>query len=153
MAYSLDCMLIKISDTPVLYFKMIWALAMPLIYLGVIIFGYLFICLAGLTKYNSSIIYTAIIYMFLYLHPTVVQGFISQASVRTVSGLPWVKADVAYRYDSAQHAYWMARFIGPMLGIWVIGLPCLFMFLVWRKRHTLNTKSTRMRLGYFYRQY
>lgn len=72
MAYSLDCLLIKISDTPVLYFKMIWALVMPLLYLGAIIFGYLFICIFGLTKFNSSIIYTAIIYMFLYLHPTVV---------------------------------------------------------------------------------
>ncbi|CAD8069965.1 unnamed protein product [Paramecium sonneborni] len=153
MAYSLDCLLIKITEIELLYFKMIWALIMPLSYLGAIIFGYLIICIIGITKFSQSIIYTALIYMFLYMHPTLVQGFISQASIRTISGLQWVKADVAYRYDSDLHNYWMARFIGPMLILWVILLPGLFMFMVWRKRNKLELMQTKMTLGYFYREY
>lgn len=47
----------------------------------------------------------------------------------------------------------MARFIGPMLIIWVIALPGLFMFMVWLKRNKLDLKSTKMTLGYFYREY
>jgi hypothetical protein len=72
MAYSLDCLLIKVSDIEVLYFKMIWALIMPLCYLGFIFIGYIFICLIGITKFSSSILYTACIYIFLYMHPTLV---------------------------------------------------------------------------------
>lgn len=52
MAYSLDCLLIKISDIELLYFKMVWALVMPLCYLGAIILGYLIICIIGITKFS-----------------------------------------------------------------------------------------------------
>lgn len=47
----------------------------------------------------------------------------------------------------------MARFIGPMLILWVLLLPLMFMFMVWRKRKVLDLKDTRMKLGYFYKEY
>lgn len=75
------------------------------------------------------------------------------ASSRNISNLPWVKADVGYRYDSDSHNLWMGAFIGPMLILWVLLLPFLFMFLVWRKRKVLEARSTQMTLGYFYKEY
>lgn len=153
MASNLDCLLVDLTDVTIVYFKMIWALVMPSIYLVIFLIGYFSIVVGGVTKYQAAVVYTAFIYMFLYLHPTLVQGFISLASSRTISGDPYVKADVAYRYDSAMHTIWMNRFIFPMLGLWVLILPLLFMFLVWRKRKHLNEKETKMRLGYFYKEY
>lgn len=47
----------------------------------------------------------------------------------------------------------MGAFIGPMLILWVLLLPFLFMFLVWRKRKVLEARSTQMTLGYFYKEY
>lgn len=60
------------TDVEIVYFKMIWALVMPSAYLVIFFIGYFCVTIFKLTKYNVSVIYTAIIYMFLYLHPTLV---------------------------------------------------------------------------------
>lgn len=76
MAYSLDCMLLELSDMELLYLRMVWAMCMPIIYL--IIFLAIYLILVALKKlpYRVSIIYTALIYMFLYLHPTLIGGYL-----------------------------------------------------------------------------
>lgn len=41
----------------------------------------------------------------------------------------------------------------PMLVVWVLVLPCLFMFLVFKNRKTLDTKMTKLIYGFFYLEY
>lgn len=60
---------------------------------------------------------------------------------------------MAYRYDSAEHSLWMAKFIGPMLFVWAMFLPLLLMGLLWRNRKTLDEKATRLIYGFFYSEY
>lgn len=67
MAYSLDCFLVTMTNIEILYFRLIWALLMPIIYLAVFLFGYLLAVLLKKVEFKEGIIYTAFIYMFLYL--------------------------------------------------------------------------------------
>ncbi len=57
---------------------MIWAMVMPIIYLIIFILGYLAIVVAKILPYRVGIIYTSLIYMFLYLHPTLIGGYIAR---------------------------------------------------------------------------
>lgn len=89
----------------------------------------------------------------MYLHPTYVEGFIALASPKTVSGYQYVQRDLAYRYDSTSHQYYLLHYIMPMLLVWVLVLPFLFMGLVFKNRKTLDTKMTKLIYGFFYLEY
>lgn len=67
MSYSLDCFLVDMTTIDILYFRLIWALLMPLIYLAVFLFGYVIAVYVKYVEFKEGIIYTAFIYMFLYL--------------------------------------------------------------------------------------
>lgn len=86
MAYSLDCFLVDITSIEILYFRMIWALVMPIFYLAVFFLGYAIAVGVNYMPFKVGIIYTTFIYMFIYLQPTLVGGFISLASSRSVGG-------------------------------------------------------------------
>lgn len=67
MAYSLDCFLIEFTITEILYFRMIWALVMPLLYLLIFFIGYFLGAITTILPAKIEIIYTTFIYMFIYL--------------------------------------------------------------------------------------
>lgn len=90
MAYSLDCFLVTFATIDLLYFRMAWALLMPLFYMILFFIGYFTGVLMRIAPFKIGIIYTTFIYMFIYLQPTLVGGFISLLSSRTVSGIEWV---------------------------------------------------------------
>ncbi|CAD8075924.1 unnamed protein product [Paramecium sonneborni] len=150
---AMDCLYVTMSDLDVLYFRMVWAFIQPSIYLVGFYIVYFIGVIIKMVPYKINIITTALIYQFLYLQPTYVEGFIVLASSRTVSGYQYVQRDVAYRYDSDRHQYYLLRFIMPMLLVWVLILPFLFMFLVFKNRKTINTKQTKLIYGFFYLEY
>lgn len=67
MSYSLDCFLIKMSSIDIIYFRMIWALIMPLIYILTFFFLYFLAIIAGISKFSKSAITTTFIYLFTFL--------------------------------------------------------------------------------------
>ncbi|CAD8145490.1 unnamed protein product [Paramecium pentaurelia] len=150
---AMDCLYVTMSDLDVLYFRMVWAFIQPSIYLVGFYIVYFVGIVIKMVPYKINIITTALIYQFLYLQPSYVEGFIVLASSRTISGYPYVQRDVAYRYDSDMHQYYLLRFIMPMLIVWVLFLPLLFMFLVYKNRATINTKQTKLIYGFFYLEY
>jgi hypothetical protein len=76
MAVSYDCFFIDIApDISVLYFRMIWALFMPFLYLSIFLSGYFLAIKIGMANYNINIVYTTFIYMFTYLQPTLLAGY------------------------------------------------------------------------------
>jgi hypothetical protein len=77
MAVSYDCFFLSFTDIEVVYFRMIWALVMPGIYLAVFLFAYFVAVLLKKIPYKTSIIYTTFIYMFIYLQPTLLGGYTS----------------------------------------------------------------------------
>ncbi|CAK65900.1 unnamed protein product (macronuclear) [Paramecium tetraurelia] len=153
MAYSLDCFLIEITITEILYFRMIWALVMPLIYLLIFFMGYFLGVITTFLPARMNIIYTTFIYMFIYLQPTLIGGFIALLSSRTLGGVDFVQSDVQYLYDSSTHYFWMVIFAAPNIFCWGALFPYIFMHLIRRNNQTLTSIQTRRKYGYFYNEY
>lgn len=82
MSYSLDCFLILMTQIDILYFRMIWALIMPLIYILTFSILYIIAIIIGIVIPNKSAITTTLIYLFTFLQPTLLGGFISLLSFR-----------------------------------------------------------------------
>ncbi|CAD8083245.1 unnamed protein product [Paramecium sonneborni] len=152
-SFSLDCLLEPMTDINMLYFRMIWALVMPCIYLIIYFVQYFFGVMIGKIPYKAPMISTAFIYMFIFAQPTLVGGFIQLGSSRIISGVNWVQADVAYRSDTDQHQLWVAAFVAPMIVIWVAILPLIFLYKVYTYRFHLNNRHIRSRWGFFYNEY
>jgi hypothetical protein len=82
MSYSLDCLLVDMSEINIIYFRMIWSLIMPLFYLSGFFILYGIAIIVGIAKRNLGILTTALIYMYIFMQPTLIGGFISLLSFR-----------------------------------------------------------------------
>ena len=154
MSISYDCLYLQIApDVPTLYFRMIWALVVPAGYIFLFLSAYAILILIGKAQYQRIVIYTMFIYMFLYLQPTIIGGFISLASSRNISGYGWVQADVSVRDDSSTHSAWMGGLIVWNLIVWTFILPSVWLALLYKNRHSLQDNVVRSRLGFFYNEY
>jgi hypothetical protein len=60
---------------------------------------------------------------------------------------------MAFNYDNPMHQQWVGAFASPMLVLWTVLLPGLFLFLLFRIRHRLDEPENRYRLGFFYNEY
>ncbi|CAD8210964.1 unnamed protein product [Paramecium octaurelia] len=153
MSFSLDCFLITISDINIIYFRMIWALIMPVIYIISFLALYTVAVVINITKANKSAITTSAIYLFTYLQPTLLGGFISLLSFRKISDIYWIQGNVAYRYDTQTHFNWMITFLLPSTLCLSLVIP-IYMFLsLYQRREKLADGETRRIWGYLYNEY
>ncbi|CAK68383.1 unnamed protein product (macronuclear) [Paramecium tetraurelia] len=153
MSYSLDCFLIKISDINVMYFRMIWALIMPIIYILTFFILYGIAILLRQADASKSAITTTFIYLFTYLQPTLLGGFVSLLSFRQVSNIFWVQGNVAYRYDTAQHLKWVLSFVFPSAFTLGLIIPTYMFLSMYKIKNDLNDGENRKKWGYLYNEY
>ncbi|CAD8108833.1 unnamed protein product [Paramecium primaurelia] len=153
MSYSLDCFLIKISDINVMYFRMIWALIMPIIYILTFFILYGIAILVHLADASKSAISTTFIYLFTFLQPTLLGGFVSLLSFRQVSNIYWVQGNVAYRYDTAQHLKWVLSFVFPSAFTLGLIIPAYMFLSLYKIKNDLNDGESRKKWGYLYNEY
>ncbi|CAD8073527.1 unnamed protein product [Paramecium sonneborni] len=153
MGYSLDCFLISITDIPIIYFRIIWSLLMAFSY---IIIFFIIEGIRVITKsisFNISYVSTALIYVFIYLQPNIIGGLISLISFRIISDEYWIQGNVAYKYNTSEHAKWLASFCLPLLLLFSILIPLYFWFGVRENRANLDKTSVRQKWGYLYNEY
>jgi len=78
MTYSLDCFMVNLSTNfggiNAIYLRMILAILMPVFFLIIYFAIYGLIIAIRRAKCSKSIIFTSLIYMFLYMQPNIVQG-------------------------------------------------------------------------------
>jgi len=67
MSFSLDCFLVNLVDIDIIYFRMIWALIMPIIYMISFLVIYAITIIINLTKADKTALTTTAIYLFTYL--------------------------------------------------------------------------------------
>jgi hypothetical protein len=75
MSYSMDCFLVDMTDIDILYFRMVWSMLMPFFYLVLFFILYGIVIHLKYAKYSVSVINTTFIYLFIYLQPTMIGGF------------------------------------------------------------------------------
>ncbi|CAD8168810.1 unnamed protein product [Paramecium pentaurelia] len=153
MSLSLDCFLVDITTINIIYFRMIWALIIPLIYILIFIIFYVLAVSIKLTKLNKSAFTTTAIYLFTYLQPNLLGGFISLLSFRQISNYYWIQGNVAYRYDTDDHFHWISTFILPATLTLALIIPAYMFISLYLQRHNLEDEITRKNWGYLYNEY
>ncbi|CAD8125739.1 unnamed protein product [Paramecium sonneborni] len=153
VTYSLDCFLVDLIFVVIQYSRMIWQIIMPLLYINFFIGFYLIAAQFKLTFYNSSVLTTTLIYVYLYFSPNLIDGLVQLISYREISGYKWIQANVSERYDTRIHLKWMMYFCLPFLLILGIFIPCQLFYILYKNRKNLDQRSTRLYWGYLYHEY
>ncbi|CAD8169765.1 unnamed protein product [Paramecium pentaurelia] len=153
MSFSLDCFLVNLVDIDIIYFRMIWALIMPIIYMLSFLIIYAITIIINLAKPDKTALTTTAIYLFTYLQPTLIGGFISLLSFRQISNLYWIQGNVSYRYDTETHFNWILTFILPSTLFLAFIIPAYMFISLYKQRHNLEKESTRKNWGYLYNEY
>ncbi|CAD8099472.1 unnamed protein product [Paramecium primaurelia] len=152
-SYSLDCFLVEFKDLQIEYARMIWQMILPLLYIIVFICIYFLAILIKKDKFNPSIAATAAIYIYIYVQPNLINGFIELISYRNISGFKWIQANVSQRYDTTTHTKWMLEFCLPLITLIAIIIPCFFFFGLYTNKYQFQKKSVMSRWGYLYNEY
>ncbi|KAM3134149.1 hypothetical protein pb186bvf_013770 [Paramecium bursaria] len=153
MSYSLDCFLVSASSIQILYFRMIWALIMPLFYICIFFTAYYVAIFLEKTKYNVSVISTTLIYMYLYLQPNLIGGLISLLSFRFISEIYWVQGNVSYKYTTSIHFKWIIGFVMPSLIVLALIIPFYLLRQLQAVKHKLDDIDNVKLWGYLYNEY
>ncbi|CAD8187831.1 unnamed protein product [Paramecium pentaurelia] len=153
MSYSLDCFLIHMTQIDILYFRMIWALIMPLIYILTFSILYIIAIIVGIVIANKSAISTTLIYLFTFLQPTLLGGFISLLSFRQISDIYWIQGNVSYRYDTSTHVKWLITFVLPSALMLGLIIPTYLFLNLYKIRSKLDDENNRKNWGYLYNEY
>ncbi|CAD8127566.1 unnamed protein product [Paramecium sonneborni] len=140
------CFLIVIFSFDIHYSRMIWQLYLPLILS-------LYFQDSFLQDYKVSVIITTFLYLYIYAQPSLIGGFLQLISFRQISGFKWIQADVAYRYDTNSHYFWLTTFCLQLILIIAILIPIILYLGMYFNKAKLNTKVMRQRLGYLYNEY
>ncbi|CAD8149947.1 unnamed protein product [Paramecium octaurelia] len=154
VAYSLDCFLIYLNQVIELhYLRMLWQFLMPIIYVLLFLGGYGLCILLKRCKYHSTVLSTTLINMYIILQPSLIEGFIKLMSFRTISGFKWISINVAYRFDTENHFYWVLCFCFPFFIIIAFIIPLILFTFLFQNRKDLDNNETRMNWGFLYNEY
>ncbi|CAD8207432.1 unnamed protein product [Paramecium octaurelia] len=153
MTYSLDCFLSHVFTFEIQYARMVWQIIMPFLYITFFLLCYLLAVKFKNITYNRSVKTTTLIYMYIYLQPSLIGGFVQLISYREISGYRWVQSNVSQRFDTPYHVRWMIEFCLPMLLVLAILIPIYFFQGLYNNSHQLDEKKVRLQWGYLYNEY
>ncbi|CAD8112865.1 unnamed protein product [Paramecium sonneborni] len=153
ISYSLDCYLVLISYLDIHYTRLIWQLILPCIYFLILSIFYSVLIYLNYIKYKGSIVMTAIIYMYIYFQPSLIGSVIALVSTRTISGVSWIQANVAFQFDTFVHHRWVIGFCIPILFLFGILIPAGLLYGLYQQRHKLIYKRGKSLFGYLYYEY
>ncbi|KAM3147887.1 hypothetical protein pb186bvf_000215 [Paramecium bursaria] len=154
MSYSLDCFMIKITDIDIVYFRMIWSMLMPFVYILIYLFAYLVALIFNKTTYNFGTISTCLLYLYSYIQPNFIGGLTSLLAYRQISSINWISSNVSYQYSTQNHYNWIIQFILPTIIVYGLLIPLFFTLrLLTNKRAILYSITFRKTWGYLYNEY
>ncbi|KAM3144283.1 hypothetical protein pb186bvf_003745 [Paramecium bursaria] len=153
VTYNIQCNLSQTSDISIIYLRIIWILLVSMFTIVFFIMIYLTYVILKKQKYESVVIYTLFLYMFVYTQPYIMRQVSSLVASRTISNLKWVQGNVSYRYDTFDHYKWIAGFAFPIIVTFGVTIPLLFYILLYRNRQNLYFDVVRNKIGYLYNEY
>ncbi|CAD8108887.1 unnamed protein product [Paramecium primaurelia] len=153
ISYSMDCFLIDLSSIEIHYIRLIWQLILPCIYFLILAIFYSILIYLNQIKYRGPIVMTAIIYMYIYFQPSLIGSLIALVSIRKISGISWIQANVTYQFDTLVHKNWVLTFCIPFLSLLGILIPLGLLLGLYNQRHNLIYKRGKNLFGYLYYEY
>mmetsp|Transcript_16966 Transcript_16966/g.30530 ORF Transcript_16966/g.30530 Transcript_16966/m.30530 type:complete len:1496 (+) Transcript_16966:1585-6072(+) len=98
-------------------------------------------------KYKVLCSMTVLIFI---VHPQVTKTMFSVYSCEEVDGEYWISTDQSIRCWDSQHTLYATSLALPSIVIWVVSLPLLSTYYLFKKRACLDELSTKYTIGFLY---
>ncbi|CAK78654.1 unnamed protein product (macronuclear) [Paramecium tetraurelia] len=153
ITYQLDCSIPSIATIQYEYAHFIIVLLLPLFHFGSCCFVFLIFLVKKYVTFSKSYIYSSIIYIYCLNLQNIMKWGVSLITKRQLSGIDWIQANVASRYDTETHSLWSKRFIYPILILLGVLIPA-FLFVQMKKiRKSLDDRNSIQKFSFLYNEY
>ncbi|CAD8044006.1 unnamed protein product [Paramecium primaurelia] len=153
VTYQLDCSIPSISTIQYEYAHFIIILLLPLFHFGSCCFVFLIFLIKKYVTFSKSYIYSSIIYLYCLNLQNIMKWGVSLITKRQLSGIDWIQANVASRYDTETHSLWSIRFIYPILIFLGIFIPAFLFYQMRKIRKILDDKNSIQKFSFLYNEY
>ncbi|KAL4475981.1 hypothetical protein ABPG72_007867 [Tetrahymena utriculariae] len=153
----LDCILTYSSTKiSIIYLKLIISLQIVIIVLIIYaLWQKIYQVIKKYNKYDIHSIYTAFIFLFMFLQPDLVSQMIGLISCREVGKTSYVLINMNYKCNTDDHKFYSSILVIPLLIIWVFLIPSILFYQVfqYRKNLGLDTIKVNLKYGYLFKEY
>ncbi|EAS01003.2 transmembrane protein, putative (macronuclear) [Tetrahymena thermophila SB210] len=150
--YSLDCIFGKMQEMQIVYFRTLWSLFIPILYL---IFIQVILVIYGFIKRRSAkiLIINGATFLFFFTQNSIVYLLLRMMSCRQIDGILYINSDITYECFTKNHLKFM-KYIGiPGLIGWVLIIPLFIFYKFYKKKKELDQVSFREKYGHLYNEY
>ncbi|CAD8214598.1 unnamed protein product [Paramecium pentaurelia] len=107
----------------------------------------------GVQKFNSSIISTTLLYLYVSNYASLIKQLFSLLAKRIISDIEYIQGDVSLLYNSQNHQKWIIGFV--LLGLGLIGflIPSALFLLLYIQRDKLDKIKFRKHICYLFNEY
>ncbi|CAD8135526.1 unnamed protein product [Paramecium octaurelia] len=153
ITYQLDCSIPSIVTIQYEYAHFIIILLLPLFHFGSCCFVFLIFLIKKYVTFSKSFIYSSIIYIYCLNLQNIMKWGVSLITKRQLSGIDWIQANVASRYDTETHNLWSKRFIYPILILLGVIIPAFLFFQMRKIRKSLDDRNSIQKFSFLYNEY
>ncbi|CAD8120899.1 unnamed protein product [Paramecium sonneborni] len=153
MANNLDCFLSENQNIYLIYNRIITTILLMIVQLLLIYLGFQMYCIIKKQKFNSSMISTTFLYLYVSNYASLIKQFFSLLATRIISNIEYVQGDVSLYYYSTNHQKWIIGFVSPGLGLVGCLIPFSLFFLLYLKREHLDQIKFRRHICYLFNEY
>ena len=155
MSYSSDCFLSDILDhykidIPLVFFRVIFSLLQPVVYVIIFFILFIFITLTKIAKLKFRAIYTTLIYLFLFLQPGLMQQIIELVSCKIIGSYSFMKAYGEMFCYTPIHNHYIIFLVLPSIMLLMFIFPGILFIALYKNRFKLTNVDTLMKYGFLY---
>lgn len=153
--FSFDCYMTGISDTNVIYQKLIMMFILPglIVSISVLFWGFIGAKRNDFSIMRKQMVSTIIILLFL-AHPNIVQAMFSMLSCTEIDpGESWLVADPSIRCWQGEHLFYTLTIAIPGVAAWCLGIPTIALLLVVTNSRELKFIAVKAKYGFLYNGY
>ncbi|KAL4469770.1 hypothetical protein ABPG73_017795 [Tetrahymena malaccensis] len=150
--YSMDCIFGKFKEMQIVYLRALWSLLIPILYL---IFIQVILILYGLIKRRSAkiLLINGATFLFFFTQNSIVFLLLKMMSCRQIDGILYINSDITYECFTQNHLKFM-KYIGiPGLVGWILIIPLIIFYKIYKKKKDLEQVSFREKYGHIYNEY
>ncbi|CAD8190904.1 unnamed protein product [Paramecium pentaurelia] len=153
MANNMDCYLSQIYNISLVYNRIITMTVIMVCQLLIIYMGFKLYSIIKHQKFNSCIISTTLLYLYVSNYASLIKQLFSLLAKRIISDIEYIQGDVSLLYNSQNHQKWIIGFV--LLGLGLIGflIPSALFLLLYIQRDKLDKIKFRKHICYLFNEY
>ncbi|KAL4467834.1 hypothetical protein ABPG74_013169 [Tetrahymena malaccensis] len=156
VSFSGECFMADIGiDMPLVYFKILFALVTPFVFLFIVLVFYY--CLYKLKYIKREIknyySWTSIFYIILLFQNKIVNMLVEVFNRREIDGEVYMKVNLQYRFYDDQHEKYFKYMIFPSLVFWTLGVILSILIILLKSRKNLQKVQSQFNFGFLYGEY